>query len=140
MYPDNALLTETLSYAGRDIRFGDLSGTIQNDNTFLCDVLQAPESLLTPAILSKINVLRGLDVPFYLGHHIGGHLGNYGQNDATGQGASHFSNFKIPTVDQVLAWSPSFYSDITNVALRSMVIGSQGMSCGYASPSTQTGK
>ena len=53
MYPDNALLTETLSYAGRDIRFGDLSGTIQNDNTFLCDVLQAPESLLTQRSFQK---------------------------------------------------------------------------------------
>ena len=140
MYPDAALLTDTMSYAGRTIRFGDLATTTQNGNNYLCDVLQAPTSLLTNNLLSKINVLRGLDIPYYLGHHAGGHLGNVGEN-ALGSGiAGEMSNLKIPTIDQVLAWSPSFYSDTSNVAARSIAIGSSGMSCGYASPSTQTGK
>ena len=139
MYPDASLLTESQTYAGRSIRSGDLYGTVDAGNRVVSPVLQASESVLTPGLLAKINVLRGLDIPYYLAHHAGGHLGNFGENVGGSVIGTEMALFKVPTIDQVLAWSPTFYPDITNVASRSMVIGARGMSCGYASPSTQTG-
>ena len=52
MYPDESLLIDSMNYAGRSVRFGELSGIIQNGNTVLCDVLQASQSLLTNNLLS----------------------------------------------------------------------------------------
>src|SRR5690606_31547123 len=47
----------------------------------------------------------------------------------------------IPTIDQVMAWSPSFYSDLSTILERSLVIGrTAGMSANWSSPASQSGE
>jgi len=123
MYPGDASLKDSLQApAGHAVRRGALSPTISGDTAVLSAVLSAKSSLLTAQLASKLNVLRGLDISFYMGHHGGGHLGNYGISD---QGDSLPL---LPTIDQVLANSDKFYADATGVMERSLVIGREGMS------------
>ena len=56
-----------------------------------------------------MNVLWGLDVPFYIAHNTGLHLGNYARNDGNGGDGKAVQAFPRPTIDQIMAWSPSFY-------------------------------
>ncbi len=137
MYPADATLTQTMSYAGRSIRRGDLALAMQNGNASLSPVMTGSASKLTPALAAKMNVLRGLDVTFYLAHNRGGHLGNYADNDGNLNGEQGLAH--VPTIDQVLAWSTSFYGDLATIKERSLVIGGDRMSWGYANPSMKTG-
>jgi len=135
MYPaESTLMSSQAIYGGHDMHWGPL--TVGNNS--ICPVLTAPS--LTQNLANKMMVLRGLDVPFYIAHHTGGYLGNYARNDgngAEGQGLEH-----RPTIDQVMAWSPSFYPDIGSITKRSIHIGrnqQQGISWGWSSPSTASG-
>ncbi len=133
-YPSESLLKEKLSlYADHPVRRGALSATQSGSQTVLSNVLRANSSALSSSVLSRINVIRGLDIPFYISHHTGGHLGNYARSD---------DNPPIepcPTIDQVMAWSPSFYGDLGGVKQRSMHIGTENISFGYANPQTKSG-
>jgi hypothetical protein len=102
-------------------------------------VLSAPSSRLTSTLVQKMNVLRGLDVTFYLGHHRGGHLGNYAENDANSGDGGTVKGQPRPTIDQLMAWSDSFYPDLATIKERSLVIGGWGMSAMWSSPLTHDG-
>ena len=143
MYPDEALLTESLEYAGRMIRYGDLptqanaSGRVE-----FSPVCSADATLMTPALAGKFNVLRGLDIPYNLGHHEGVHLGNFAGNFARATGGIPSESYLHPTMDQVIAYSPGFYSatELSEVMTqRSFRLGASYMSWNYTSPSTKTG-
>ena len=56
-----------------------------------------------------MNVIAGLDVPFYLAHHTGGHLGNFARNDGNGGDGALAQSNPRRTLDQIMAWSNSFY-------------------------------
>jgi hypothetical protein len=87
-----------------------------------------------------MNVLRGLDIPFYIAHHTGGHLGNYARNDGNGSDGKEIQQFHMPTIDQLMAWSPTFYSDLSSIRLRSIITGTRNrLSWGWSSPSTASG-
>jgi len=123
MYPSDASLKDSLmAPAGHAVRRGALVPTLSGDTAVLSPVLSAKSSLLTAALASKLNVLRGFDISFYMGHHGGGHLGNYGKSD---QGDALPL---LPTIDQVLASSNKFYADTQGVMERSLVMGREGMS------------
>ena len=65
MYPDDGLLTQTMPYAGRDVRFGALDATPDaNGDVVWSPVCRAPAQVLTPALAAKFNILRGLDIPY----------------------------------------------------------------------------
>lgn len=64
-------------YGGREIRSFPLTRTLAGGNASLSPVLTAPEARFTEALKNKMWVARGLDVPWYFGHHTGGHLGNF---------------------------------------------------------------
>ena len=72
-----------------------------------------PRSALSAALVGKMNVLRGLDVPFYIAHNTGLHLGNYARNDGNGGDGKAVQASPRPTIDQMMAWSPSFYPDLS---------------------------
>lgn len=139
MYPAEAALTDSATYAGHAIRRGGLALEVANGIASLSPVLSADSGRFTSQLAQKMNVLRGLDVTFYLAHHRGGHLGNYADNDGNGADGQAVQASRRPTIDQVLAWSPSFYGDLSTIKERSLVIGSGGMSHGYSSPGTQSG-
>ena len=139
MFPADAALTEKSSYAGHEIRRGALALASLNAKVGVSPVVSAAPDKLTPALLAKMNVLRGLDLPFYIAHNTGGHLGNYARNDGNGADGQHVQAFPRPTIDQVMAWSSSYYPDLASVLLRSMTIGGNGMSFGWSSPAMKTG-
>ena len=138
MFPGDASLSESLGYAGHTIRRGDLAATLNGDQAVITPVLRAPAEHLTPERVAKINVLRGIDSTFYIGHHRGGHLGNYAANDGNGTDGQYMWNLPRPTIDQVMAWSPHFYPDLSTILERSLIVG-DGISFGWSSPSSQTG-
>ena len=109
MFPaDTTLRLTSTSGTRHTVRQGKL-GIYQPSSARaeLSPVLSASPYDFHSRLAGKMNVLRGLDVPFYLGHHTGGFLGNY----AASNYASSVTPF--PTIDQVMAWSPSVYKSLT---------------------------
>ena len=129
MYPDDALLTQASSYAGRQVRYGDLPTTPNaNGDVVWSPVLTASGAVMTPTLAQKFNVLRGTDICWNIGHHKGQNLGNFTQS---GGATTHLSQWAAPTIDQVMAYSPSFYSEtdlLNHMTQRSMCIGSGALS------------
>ena len=139
IFPADSMLTESMPYASRTIRRGALTATASGSNSSLSPVLTAATSKLTPRILGKMNVIKGFDMPWALGHHTGGFLGNYARNDSDTYGKGK----EIPTLDQVMAYSPSFYTDLSGILMRSLHLGTfeddKSVSWYYASPATKSG-
>jgi hypothetical protein len=102
--------------------------------------LSAKSSALTDRLVSKMNVLRGLDVPFYIAHNTGLHLGNYARNDGAGADGEAAQKNPRPTIDQLMAWSPSFYPDVSSVKQRAMVVNSaRAVSWNWSDPAHRKG-
>jgi hypothetical protein len=136
MFPAQSLLTSsTALFSDHTIRSGTLQATSQGTDTVLSAVLRAPSNELTPALVSKMNVLHGLDVPFYIAHNTGLHLGNYARNDGNGNDGKAVQSSPRPTIDQIMAWSPSFYPDLTNIRERALVMDDRPVSWNYSDPS-----
>ncbi len=139
-YPERSTLTHKESpYPGHEIGWGPLPRRTEGGLAKLSNILSAPESQLTERLIGKMNVICGLDVPYYLSHHTGGHLGCFARNDRhdPGSAAQPF----IPTIDQVMAWSPKFYPRLDGIKHRSIVTGrdSHGVSFGHSNPSAGSG-
>ncbi len=135
MFPSDATLTESGSvFADHAYRSGALTLTASGGRNVISPVMSAAPDVLTAELASKLMVLRGLDITFYINHHTGGFLGNYARNDSEGSLGLEY----LPTIDQVMAWSPTFYPDIGAIRERSIHVGN-GMSWGYSNPSTQSG-
>jgi len=139
MYPDAATLTDSMAYAGRTVKRGKLAPQTTAGTAQLSPVLRGPSTMLTPALAAKMNVLRGLDVPWFLGHHTGGHLGNFARNDGNGGEAQYMQAFATPTIDQLMAWSPRFYGDLATIRQRALVVGSR-ISYNWSNPANPKAK
>jgi len=139
MYPSDRTLSTVGTYAGRDIRAGAIVGELAGGERVVSDVLRASADRFTPSIAGSMSVLRGLDIPWYIAHHTGGHLGNFARNDGNGGDGLTMQSFPTPTIDRVMAWSPSFYPDPSGVVERSVSVGWQTMSFDHASPSGRSG-
>jgi len=134
MYPGDATLTDSKSYAWRAVKRGKLALQTAAGAAQLSTVLRGPSTLLTPALAAKMNVVRGCDVPWYIGHHTGGHLGNFARNDGNGKDGMHMQAYPTPTIDQLMAWSPKFYTDLTTIRQRALAIGPR-ISYNWSNPS-----
>ena len=133
MYPADATLTDSMSYGGahREARKAGGSGRgrrARQDEPGSVGI----DALLTPSLAAKMNVLRGLDVPWYIAHHTGGHLGNFARNDP-----GTLADYPTPTIDQVMGWSPKFYGDLANNLQRVMVVGPR-ISYNWSNPTSTT--
>ena len=126
LHPAQATLTDSLLYAGHRVRRGELVLSTDAGRAQLSKILSASSSSLTPRLVSKLNVLRGLGVPFMGFHHTGGHLGNWG----TIQGNLHGMRHR-PTIDTVIASAPGFYDQAPLV--RVMLCGAHESSVSAAS-------
>ncbi|MBK7862538.1 MAG: DUF1552 domain-containing protein [Archangiaceae bacterium] len=115
MWPADSMLTTSMSYL-HTVRAGPLAAQQAGSNAVLSPVLTAPSSVLTPARVAKLNLLRGLDIPKYMAHNFGGALGYYDDDKGT-------PGSPRPTIDQVMAYSPSFYPSVASVKRRSVAIG-----------------
>lgn len=139
MFPSTSLLdTNTSLFSDHRVRSGALKLTSQDGKSVVSPVLQASDSVLTSSLVSKMNVLAGLDVPFYIAHSTGIHLGNYARNDGNGNDGKAVQAYPRPTIDQVMAWSPSFYGDLGSVRERALVMGGRPVSWNYSDPSSSS--
>jgi hypothetical protein len=111
LYPSSDLLTQTAPVGSRVARYGALphAPNAQGQVSF-SPILTADASRLTPSVLSKMNVIRGLDIPYRIGHHRGGHLGNFADVDGQTTGGINNSAYQTATIDQFMAYSPSVYT------------------------------
>lgn len=131
MYPDEQVLTgQQQIYPGHEMRWGELSRTVEGGTASLSPVLTAGSDELTEDLAAKMNVVRGLDITFYIAHHSGGHLGNYGR-PVDPEGNLPPLDY-LPTIDQVMAYSDSFYPDLSYIRERSMLVGWQDISWGIS--------
>lgn len=135
-YPGDDTLTEQQSYTGHTIRRGDLVSTVGDGVRQICPILSGDANVLTDEMVGKISVLRGLDIPFYISHHFGGCMGNY---DATTNEEVRVNLTARPTIDQLMAYSDSFYGGKVSVLERSLVIN-QSYSHGWSDPQAGTGE
>lgn len=148
MFPSHEILTQSMNYAQRDIRYGSLLSAAgatpdAQGKVNLSAVCSADQSLLTPSVLSKMNIYRGLDIPYRIGHHRGGHLGNFSDTDGQVTGGLKNSEYQCATIDQFLAYSPSFYNEIdlnTRMTQRSFCIGDGRYSQNFTRPQTKSGE
>ncbi|MDX2018882.1 MAG: DUF1552 domain-containing protein [Deltaproteobacteria bacterium] len=151
MYPENVLpsldtLTETKTiFPGHDARSGKLVRKLAGGDAYVSDWLRAPSSRLTDKLVGKMNVLAGLDVPWYVGHNEGMALGNYyatfsfiaeNKPPTTATVKNIAPN---PTIDYALAYSPNFYRRAP--AQRSFLFGeySSTMRWAYQNPTSRSG-
>jgi len=147
MYPDDALLTQSMDYAGRLVRYGALPHLPDaNGKVVWSPACTASASVLTPALAAKFNIIRGLDIPYNLGHNSGCHLGNYAANSYKSTAGIVNIAYMMPTIDQVMAYSPSFYTqeDLdSNMTQRSFGVasgkGAALRSWNYSSVATKSG-
>ena len=143
-YPSDALLTQTMNYAGRDVRYGNLPSTPDNSgNVVFSPMYTASAQMMTPALTKKFNVLRGLDLPYRISH-LKGILGNLAATDSGRFGDTMIEgrDYHCATIDQFIAHSPSFYAEAdlkSKMTQRSFCLGGL-RSWSFSSPSSQTGK
>jgi hypothetical protein len=140
MFPAPALAaTKQALFADHEIGSGALTSTVEGQNRVLSPILSADSSRFSEALLAKMNVLYGLDVPFYIAHNTGQHLGNYARNDGNGGDGGAVQAFPRPTIDQIMAWSPSFYDDLSSIRERAMIMSSRPVSWNYSDPENRGG-
>lgn len=122
MYPGDEVITGTETiYPGHEMNYGALVRNDMGATSSLSPVLTASSDLLSDEIVARMNVIRGLDITFYIAHHYGGHLGNYGRG-VDPEGGLPALPYR-PTIDQVMAYSDSFYPDVSMIRERSMQLG-----------------
>ncbi len=126
----------TQTYAGRPVRRQPLSVEVSGGRASLSPVLSASSGLLTPQLAAKMNVMQGLDWPFYLAHHTGGHLGNTARNDGNGEDGVLVQAHPRVTIDQLMAWSPEFYG--APVRQRVLTMGNN-ISYAWENPEARSG-
>jgi hypothetical protein len=140
MFPATSMLSTTQTlFADHPIASGNLVSTVEAGRRSVSPILSADEASFSPALLSKLNVLYGLDVPFYISHNTGLHLGNYARNDGNGADGVAVQASPRPTIDQILAWSPTFYDDLGSIRERSMIMSSRPVSWNYSDPEQRAG-
>ena len=142
MYPGEDLLTQKLNYAGRDVRYGNLpSAPDANGNVVFSPMCTASAQLMTPGLAQKFNILRGVDMPYRFGHNTG-HLGNFAATTGNVVAGISAISYAAPSIDQVMAYSPSFYTqDALNAQMtqRSFCVLSGRLSYNFTSPDVQKG-
>jgi hypothetical protein len=139
MFPPDAMLTNQATFIpGHLVTSGTLAASSSGTSASLSPILSASSATLTPKLVGKMNVLRGLDVPFYIAHNTGLHLGNYARNDNNGDDGTNVSKAGMrPTIDQIMANSASFYTsaDLGSTKARSMVINpGRALSWAFSNP------
>ncbi|MCA9623355.1 MAG: DUF1552 domain-containing protein [Myxococcales bacterium] len=123
---------------GHDVHWGDLHLEAVGSDNQLSPLVRAPSDILTPTLAQKTMILRGLDMESWMGHGQGFVLGNNADSNLGDQDSLE----PRPTIDQVMAYSPSFYRDLSSVTLRSMHLGQDWdgyFAFGYENPSSQSG-
>ena len=130
MLPDEGWLSEERDlYEGHKVRQGDLRMQKKLSNTLDADELNT-------SLINKVNVITGLDVAHYGGHH-SGHLGNYAERTQVPKDVLN----PVVSIDQIMAYSGNFYRTSPRVRTMNFSGDSAGEnpSFTYENPSTKQG-
>lgn len=142
MFPAAATLTETAT-AAHTVRRGALSLSQSGGTASVSRVLSAASDRLTEALVGKMNVLQGLDMPWDMDHHYGkAAFGNLAAGDISFPDSPVVTNpaNHRRSIDQVMAWSPSFYASLAGVQQRFVSLGyNNPVSWGHSNPQAGTG-
>jgi hypothetical protein len=142
-FPDESMLTGSpLNYAGRDVRWGALpTAANEEGRVHWSGVCNADATLLTPALASKFNILKGIDIPWQPGHQTGVSLGYLTEGAVGNFGSQIREAYQNPTIDQVMAYSPSFYSaaDLQTQTIRRAFHVGHPFSYNYQKPLDKSG-
>ncbi|MEM9187585.1 MAG: DUF1552 domain-containing protein [Myxococcota bacterium] len=136
MWPADSAATDVTTVLGNhNIHHSPLAPRMEGGDAVFSNVLRASASLLTPQLISKMNFLRGLDVPWYCSH--GTHcLGSYGDlTRPTGDNGT-----LVPdrvSIDQVMAYSSAVYA--SEPRKRTLAIGQAGTSVTWDNASQRNG-
>ncbi len=120
-----------------DAHQAPLSAARTGGNAVLSPILTAPATTLTDRLIGKMNVLRGFDLANPLQHNAGSFLGN----NANYVGGPAETRPRV-TIDQVMAYAPSFYREGDGMRVRSINIepsGEGSLSATYQNPAARTG-
>jgi hypothetical protein len=121
-------------WPGNTAQYAPLALSTSGASASLSPIYTAPATVLTPAIVQKMNIIRGIDFANPVGHQDGAHLGN----NASQVGDRAPTLTPMVTIDQLMAYSPNFYSDIPRV--RSISIGGvRNLTWTYTNPSSRSG-
>jgi Protein of unknown function (DUF1552) len=138
--PDNFFPTDasasnaTPLLPGMTIHDGPLVYRPDGNNVSLSPVLTASQTQLSRALLSKLTIMNGIDIPFYCGYHASGWLGNYRSAATQSQTPDN------PTIDQIMAWSPAIYPSAQGIRKRSLnFVDGASISYGYRDAPLHTG-
>ena len=127
MHPPESAASEVLPHPLHDAHVGPLTSRVEGGQRIVSDVLTGPADRFTEGLLAKMNLIRGLDVPFYYGHcrH---HLGNYGLISSESiDGAPDRE-----TADQVLARTSLYGDEVPRRRL--MLFANRGLSIELVDP------
>ncbi len=121
MYPVDPVSPTTATYPvlGHTVRASPLALQAAAQGSPIASIspiVSGDANKLTPQLVAKMNVIRGLDPGAPLGHNMCGALGNYG--------GTFTVNAEIPTIDQIMAYSPNFYPDLGGIKERYINFGS----------------
>jgi hypothetical protein len=119
-YPQNAKFgaPQKLSYGlnGHTVQAAPIDGSYGNlagGRAGVSNVIQANSGTFTKTLAKKLNLLQGLDVPWYLAHNQGLN-GAYQVNNGSGSAGQDGYNVALlgarPTIDQIMAGSSGFYA------------------------------
>jgi hypothetical protein len=121
-------------WAGNTAQYAPLQLTTNGGTNSLSPIFTASSTVLTPAIVQKMNVIRGIDFANPVGHQDGAHLGN----NAAQVGDRAMTLTPMVTIDQLMAYSPNFYTGDPGV--RSINIGGpRCLSWTYTNPMARLG-
>ena len=124
LYPGDQVLNNSHNlYSDHTMRYGRLSASSSGGQVSMSQVLTCPSGNMPQSLVDKMMLIRGLDIPFYVGHSSAHVLGNYERRD---QGPDNVGLY-IPTIDQVLAAWSGFYASGDPYYLKSMHVG-EGLS------------
>ncbi|HEY5376067.1 MAG TPA: DUF1552 domain-containing protein [Polyangiaceae bacterium] len=137
-FPTSAMPNSVQAASGHTVTSGPLSAPVSGGTARMSAVLNASSAALSSALVAKMNVLRGLDVPWYIAHNTGLHLGNFARNDGNGGDNLVVAAMGMrPTIDQLMANSSSFYTstDTATTKLKAMIMNSgRQLSWSFAVP------
>jgi len=111
MFPTHGAETVQTLYAAtehvpqHDVRWSALQLAVDGGRARLSNVLEADSGRLTSSLVSKMNVIGGVDISTYVGHNRAAFAGNFAAND---QGKSLYP-YHVPTIDQVTANHAPFH-------------------------------
>jgi hypothetical protein len=121
-------------WPGNTANYAPLALSTSGTTASLSPICTAPSTVLTPAIVQKMNIIRGIDHANTVGHQDGAHLGN--NQSQIGDRAPTLT--PMVTIDQVMAYSPNFYTDVPRT--RTINIGgARALSWTYTNPTMRTG-